>query len=311
MKSSTDTSCAGRRSGPWKIPAAVTTPEIRPRSSCGGATAPATCASSATSHGYADAVPPAARIIAAVSSALSRCRSTTATAAPSRAARLARRPPDPAPSAGDDDRPPGESSAASSLIPRSVPSGLSVGSTWMSAYCHDPAPQRATMHSVAGKVVIITGSGQGIGEGMALHLGKGGARVVVAEWKDDLMVETCRELDELGIANHRRRVRHPAARPRSTRWSRRRSNGSVASTGSINNAQTFRPLAPIADVTEHDVDVFYDSGVKGTLWAMQAVYPHMRRAGLGSHRQLRVVDGHHRRRRASRRTTRRRRRSAR
>ena len=27
--------------------------------------------------------------------------------------------------------------------------------------------------------------------------------------------------------------------------------------GLINNAQTFRPLAPIAEVTERDVDVFY------------------------------------------------------
>ena len=34
-------------------------------------------------------------------------------------------------------------------------------------------------------------------------------------------------------------------------------------------------MAPIAEVTEEDVDVFYPSGVKGTLWAMQAVYPHM------------------------------------
>ena len=46
--------------------------------------------------------------------------------------------------------------------------------------------------------------------------------------------------------------------------------------------------------SDEDVDVFYTSGVKGTLWAMQAVYPHMARAGLGSHRELRVVDGHHR-----------------
>ena len=46
--------------------------------------------------------------------------------------------------------------------------------------------------------------------------------------------------------------------------------------GLINNAQTFRPLAPIADVSADDVDVFYNSGVKGSLWAMQAVYPHMK-----------------------------------
>ena len=39
-----------------------------------------------------------------------------------------------------------------------------------------------TTHGVDGKVVIVTGSGQGIGRGMALHLGKNGASIVVAEW---------------------------------------------------------------------------------------------------------------------------------
>jgi len=49
----------------------------------------------------------------------------------------------------------------------------------------------------------------------------------------------------------------------------------------INNAQTFRPNAPMAEVDAADVDVFYQSGVLGTLRAMQAVYPHMRAAGWG------------------------------
>jgi NAD(P)-dependent dehydrogenase (short-subunit alcohol dehydrogenase family) len=49
----------------------------------------------------------------------------------------------------------------------------------------------------------------------------------------------------------------------------------------INNAQTFRPNAPVAEIVAEDVDVFYQSGVLGTLWAMQAVYPHMKAAGWG------------------------------
>ena len=49
----------------------------------------------------------------------------------------------------------------------------------------------------------------------------------------------------------------------------------------VNNAQTFRPQAPLATVSEDDVDVFYTSGVKGSLWAMQAVHPHMQAAGWG------------------------------
>src|SRR5207244_10669479 len=51
--------------------------------------------------------------------------------------------------------------------------------------------------------------------------------------------------------------------------------------GCINDALTSRPFSPNAEVSERHVDVFYDSGVKGTLWAMQAVYPHMRSQGWG------------------------------
>jgi 2-hydroxycyclohexanecarboxyl-CoA dehydrogenase len=136
------------------------------------------------------------------------------------------------------------------------------------------------MHTVDGKVVIITGSGRGVGKGMALHLGKGGARVVVAEWKAHLLEETCAELTALGIENvgvvcdiqQRDQIEAMVAE-------------AVARFGRvdaiINNAQTFRPLASVAEVSEEDVDVFYRSGVKGTLWAMQAVYPHMKAQGWG------------------------------
>jgi NAD(P)-dependent dehydrogenase (short-subunit alcohol dehydrogenase family) len=131
------------------------------------------------------------------------------------------------------------------------------------------------MHAVEGKVVIVTGAGKGVGRGMAHHLAKGGARIVVAEWKRDLMQRTCDELAGLGADNlgvvcdiqQRDQIEAMVA-------------ATIERFGRVdclvNNAQTFRPLAPIADVVDDDVDVFYRSGVKGTLWAMQAVYPHMR-----------------------------------
>src|SRR3954470_11250436 len=49
------------------------------------------------------------------------------------------------------------------------------------------------------KVFIVTRAGRGVGKGMALHMGKGGARIVVAEWKQHLLEETCGELAALGV----------------------------------------------------------------------------------------------------------------
>lgn len=131
------------------------------------------------------------------------------------------------------------------------------------------------VHGVDGRVVIITGAGQGLGRGMALHLGRNGARIVVAEWKADRMQSTVDELEALGVqclgvpCDVMQQDQIDAMVARAVERF-----GHVDAL--INNAQTFRPNAPMATVSAEDVDVFYESGVKGTLWAMQAVYPHMR-----------------------------------
>ncbi len=136
------------------------------------------------------------------------------------------------------------------------------------------------MHTIADKVIIVTGAGRGVGKGMAVHLGRGGAKVVVAEWKADLMTSAVAELEGLGVE---------ALGVRCNIMERDEIEAMVAATvdrfgrvdGLINNAQTFRALSPMAEVSGDDLDVFYDSGVKGSLWAMQAVYPHMRDQGWG------------------------------
>jgi NAD(P)-dependent dehydrogenase (short-subunit alcohol dehydrogenase family) len=137
-----------------------------------------------------------------------------------------------------------------------------------------------TEHGVKGRVVVVTGAGQGIGRGIAVHLGRNGATVVVAEWKEHRAQRTVSELEELGV---------PALAAVCDISSRAQVDAMVAATvdrfgrvdALVNNAQTFRPQAPLATVGEEDVDVFYTSGVKGTLWAMQAVLPHMQQAGWG------------------------------
>ncbi|MFZ4583693.1 MAG: SDR family NAD(P)-dependent oxidoreductase [Acidimicrobiia bacterium] len=141
----------------------------------------------------------------------------------------------------------------------------------------DPA---LAMHSVAGKTIIVTGSGRGVGRGMAVHLGKCGANIVLAEWKQDLLDGVVGELEAIGV---------PTLGVLTNIMERDQIDALVAHTldrfgrvdGIINNAQTFRPQAPMATVDANDFDTFYKSGVIGTLWAMQAVYPHMKEQGWG------------------------------
>ena len=131
------------------------------------------------------------------------------------------------------------------------------------------------MHSVEGRVIIVTGSGQGVGRGMANHLAKAGASIVVAEWNAEKMRRTVAELEAIGVE---------ALGVETNIMERADLDHMVAATverfgrvdGIINNAQTFRANAPMAEVSADDVDVFYRSGVLGTLGAMQAVYPHMK-----------------------------------
>jgi NAD(P)-dependent dehydrogenase (short-subunit alcohol dehydrogenase family) len=137
----------------------------------------------------------------------------------------------------------------------------------------------ANPHSVEDRVVIVTGSGQGIGRGMATHLGRHGAKVVVAEWKAHRVERVVADLEERGVevlgveCDISRRDQVDAMVAATVRRF-----GRVD--GLINNAHTFTGYAGVAEVTEEDIDV-NETAVKGTVWAMQAVYPHMRDAGWG------------------------------
>jgi len=135
-------------------------------------------------------------------------------------------------------------------------------------------------HGVKDRVVIVTGAGQGIGRGIARHLGQQGAKIVVAEWKEAKMQRTVEELTALGVdvlgvvcdVQRKDSIEAMVAR-------------TVARFGRVdalvNNAQTFRAQAPVEAISKEDAEVFYVSGPLGTLWAMQAVFPHMQAQAWG------------------------------
>jgi NAD(P)-dependent dehydrogenase (short-subunit alcohol dehydrogenase family) len=125
---------------------------------------------------------------------------------------------------------------------------------------------------VAGRVVIVTGAGRGIGRGIALHLAANGASVVAAEYRDDRLAAVMAELgdEHVGVVCDV----GDAASIRAMVDACERHFGRVD--GLVNNAQTFRPVTGLAEVSEADWDVLHRTGPVGTLTAMQAVFPSMR-----------------------------------
>ena len=138
----------------------------------------------------------------------------------------------------------------------------------------------AEVSNLSDRVVLITGGTRGIGLGIAKHLGSLGALVAITGRKQERVDDASAILDDLGI-EHLARVLDVRDAPGTSalvtdmveQW------GGVD--GLVANAQSFRPVTSLAEVTEDDMDLLFDTGPKGTLIAMQAVLPHMQAAGRG------------------------------
>jgi NAD(P)-dependent dehydrogenase (short-subunit alcohol dehydrogenase family) len=131
---------------------------------------------------------------------------------------------------------------------------------------------------LAGRTAIVTGSGQGIGRAIALTYAREGARVLVADLKSHRAERTVREIEEAGgtaaavavdtgVRGEIERMVEEAVR----RW------GGIDVL--VHNAQSYAPHTPLEEVSDEQFDRVFGSGAKGALWAMQAVFPHMRTAG--------------------------------
>lgn len=136
------------------------------------------------------------------------------------------------------------------------------------------------MNDLAGRAVIVTGGSRGIGLGIARHLGSLGAQVTITGRKQERLDSASTELAALGVA-HLALAGDVADRAENERV--------VAATvaefgrldGIVCNAQSFRPVTPLAEVTSADMDLLFDTGPKGALWLMQAALPHFVEQGRG------------------------------
>ncbi len=140
-----------------------------------------------------------------------------------------------------------------------------------------------------GKVAVVTGAGQGIGRGIALALAGEGATVVVTGRTVAQCERVAQELTALGAE-----VLPLACDVGDREQMARTLNPAVERVGGldalVNNAQASR-RAPLADITDAEAEECWRSGALGTLYAMQAAFPHLRARGGDAIVQLRVQRG--------------------
>ena len=128
---------------------------------------------------------------------------------------------------------------------------------------------------LAGKVALVTGSAQGIGEAIAVRLAEEGADIIIDDRADDSRAEEtlqrvlatgrrgCVIAGDLGnIADDRRMVEEGV-----------RQMGKIDIL--VNNAGVEKS-ASFLDVTEEDYDFVLDINLKGTFFATQAFVRHLR-----------------------------------
>lgn len=131
------------------------------------------------------------------------------------------------------------------------------------------------------KVAIISGASQGVGRGIALAMGKEGAKIVLAVRNEPKGVEVLNELQELGI---------PAALTRCDVSVQQDVQATVKFAVDtfgridilVNNAHDTRFIqAPFMDWDDDKLKNQFDSGFMGPYWFMRESFPYLKDSGAG------------------------------
>ncbi len=135
-------------------------------------------------------------------------------------------------------------------------------------------------YELSGKVAIVTGAGKGIGYEVAGVLAAAGAKVVIADLKQEICDEAVSGLksegfDAIGISadvSSKKSVEELAEKTVST-------FGSIDIL--INNAGVTIPESPIFDVTEDQWDFVHNVDLKGLYFTSQVIAEKMKKLGNG------------------------------
>jgi len=136
---------------------------------------------------------------------------------------------------------------------------------------------------LAGKRVIVTGAGQGLGREFALHLATLGARVIAADIRADRLDATRERASERGHEIHT--VTADVSDSEQTRALAAKAGEVLGGIDAlVNNAAIVEGLArrPFDDIDDREWDRVLEVNVKGTWLCAKAVVPLIREAGGGS-----------------------------
>ena len=143
---------------------------------------------------------------------------------------------------------------------------------------------------LAGRVAIVTGSGEGIGRSIAQRFAEEGANILVAELNPDLGEAAAAEL---GAITEARFVRTDVG-------SKADNLAMVAAAVDawgrldilVNNAWGGGELSRVENKSDELIDHGLAIGFRGPLWAMQAAFPIMKAQGSGQIVNLSSIGGH-------------------
>lgn len=133
------------------------------------------------------------------------------------------------------------------------------------------------MTSLQGKIAVITGASQGIGLAIATSFSKEGASIVISSRRLDAIEHAASQLREQG-AN----VVAVQADTSQREDAQRTIDAAVAEFGDlnilVNNAQSTQQHR-VENITKEAIDLTFGSGLFGTLYHMQAAFPHLKKRG--------------------------------
>lgn len=134
--------------------------------------------------------------------------------------------------------------------------------------------------SIEGRSVIVTGATKGIGKGIAQVFARAGANVLITGRNEKDAASTVHELSSLGSG----RVTYFLGDVTDRESSAAMAATAVERNGGIDvlcaNAGIF-PASKLVDMSEGDMDLVFDTNIKGTLLSVQACIPALTKSGRG------------------------------